>query len=340
MKLVLAALLSWQAVFAGCRKLSGDRILARDLAAAVPVFQALDPSTPLAFSPLPGSRRVFFTADLRRLAARHNLTWEGTAEVCFEPDVEMLDPGRLLPLLHQSLGAPGAVIEILDYSRFAIPKGTIEFPRSGLSAPRSGAEGGPALWRGHVRDEGRRSVPVWVRVRVRAPRARLVAAENLPAGSPIREGQVAVESSQGFPFPALWLDRVEQAVGRAPRRLILKGQPVSGGMLVMPKEVEAGDTVEVEVQSGAARLRLKAKAETGGHAGEGILVRNPGNGRRFRAVVQEKGLVKVETDAQSVEHATKHRDEDPAGAAGAGGALASGGQAALAGGAVGARPLH
>lgn len=57
--------------------------------------------------------------------------------------------------------------------------------------------------------------------------------------------------------------------------------------------VASGDTVRVEVRSGAVLLAFDATAESAGHAGEGVIVRNPINGKRFRAVVEGKGKVAV-----------------------------------------------
>jgi hypothetical protein len=59
-------------------------------------------------------------------------------------------------------------------------------------------------------------------------------------------------------------------------------------------EVERGDQVAVQVQSGAARLAFEAKAESSGHTGDSVQVRNPENGRLFQAKVEGKGKVVVQ----------------------------------------------
>jgi len=61
-----------------------------------------------------------------------------------------------------------------------------------------------------------------------------------------------------------------------------------------PREVERGDLVAVEVHSGAALVRFEAAAESGGKAGELVVVRNPANGARFHARVVAKGKVLVD----------------------------------------------
>jgi hypothetical protein len=65
--------------------LDGDHIRAADLAAAMPVFAALDPAIEVGLSPLPGITRVFHRLDLLRLARTNGVALSGTpADVCFE----------------------------------------------------------------------------------------------------------------------------------------------------------------------------------------------------------------------------------------------------------------
>ena len=72
----------------------------------------------------------------------------------------------------------------------------------------------------------------------------------------------------------------------------LKG---AGNPQVQPTDaVERGEAVSVEVHSGAARLAFASTAESSGHSGESILVRNPQNGKLFQAKVQSKGKVLVQ----------------------------------------------
>ncbi len=59
-------------------------------------------------------------------------------------------------------------------------------------------------------------------------------------------------------------------------------------------EVTRGESVAVEVQSGAARLTFDAKAESSGKPGDTVLLRNPENGRLFQARVVGKGKALVQ----------------------------------------------
>ncbi len=91
MKFLLCILpfMLWPFVFPagafGCQPVEGDHIYAYNLAAALPVFGALDPKMEVGLSPLPGVKRVFHPVDLLRLARENGIALPGApAEVCFE----------------------------------------------------------------------------------------------------------------------------------------------------------------------------------------------------------------------------------------------------------------
>lgn len=60
-----------------------------------------------------------------------------------------------------------------------------------------------------------------------------------------------------------------------------------------PLAVKRGDKVTVTVISGDVVLRLDSVAESGGRPGDTIVVRNPENGNRFAARVEDLGKVIV-----------------------------------------------
>ncbi len=74
---------------------------------------------------------------------------------------------------------------------------------------------------------------------------------------------------------ALWADQI------GPRR-------------IPPPDVERGDHVVVEVRCGGIVLKFEAEAQSSAHIGESIILKNPENGRRFIARVQEKGKVLIQ----------------------------------------------
>ncbi len=68
----------------------------------------------------------------------------------------------------------------------------------------------------------------------------------------------------------------------------------SGKLIAAPASsagpaINRGQTVRVEVTSGGVLLAFDAAAESSGHIGEAVTVRNPANGQRFRAIVEAKG---------------------------------------------------
>lgn len=63
---------------------------------------------------------------------------------------------------------------------------------------------------------------------------------------------------------------------------------------VPPRDVERGDVVSVEVSSGAALIKLDARAESGGNQGEAVVVRNPTTKTCFSALVAGRGKVTLD----------------------------------------------
>jgi len=275
-----------------CRPVEGDRILGKDLAAADSAFAVLDPDKPVGYAPMPGVRRVLSKAELERLAAAQGRGISAGSDICFERPMETLTVERVLRALESALQDSGARLELVGFSRQPVPRGEIRFPRSGLGAPA----GLIAVWRGHVEYGAGRSVPVWAKVRLSVSKPRVVAATTLAAGKAIQREQLRVETSEQYPFAEAAAASIAQVVGQAPRRSIRAGQPVPPALLAAARDVERGETVMVEVASGSAQLRFDARAESGGCAGESIVVRNPASGKCFRARITARGKVMVEMD--------------------------------------------
>lgn len=67
----------------GCLPVTGERIVARDMAPAVPAFSQLPEDLSLGFAPVAGARRFFAPAELQRLAREHGLSIEVRHGLCF-----------------------------------------------------------------------------------------------------------------------------------------------------------------------------------------------------------------------------------------------------------------
>jgi flagella basal body P-ring formation protein FlgA len=270
-------------ILAQCVQVSGERILARDLAQAVPVFNGLPAELSLGYAPPAGARRVYSHAELERLARRYGLKLPPQATACVTRRLETLTRQRVQEAVRQAL--PQAHIAVLEFSRQPVPAGDLQFPLCGLQAGyRSGA---PLLWRGHVSQSGHDDFPVWAKVRMEISGQRAIAGEALPAGQPITRAQLRLETYQGS---APWPD-ISQIIGKAPRRPIPAGTPLRLELVEEAREVQQGQTVRVEVAIGRARLKLAGQAQSSGRRGDLIAVRNPATGKIFRARVAGRGEV-------------------------------------------------
>jgi flagella basal body P-ring formation protein FlgA len=296
------AVLCWAARFAPaqelvCKRVEGDRISGKELAEALPVFRALPPEALLGNMPPPGSRRTFHAPELASLAEQYSIRLDPPEEVCFEWRMEPLDRGRILAAMRESLANPEARIEITETSSYPVPHGRLEFPRETLGRPASAAQENPVLWRGEVVYSGDQRYAVWAKVRVKVACQRMIALEALKPRQPVEPRQVRVEPGECFPPPD-GVGRMPSVSlsGMVPFRAIAAGSEIRPEFLTLPYDVNRGDTVHVEVTSGAARLAFAAKAESGGRAGDFIAVRNPSSNKIFQARIQDKGRVVVQTE--------------------------------------------
>jgi flagella basal body P-ring formation protein FlgA len=266
-----------------------DKILARDLAPAIPAFSDLAPDTPVALAPVAGARRVFHTGELRQLALRLGLAPVDPiqGDVCVERKSAPLRPEDLLEAMRRVL--PVAKIELLDFSRQPAPLGRVEFAlRDHHPAPKG------AFWRGGVRYAGSRRFVVWASVNLSVKELRVTAAEPLRPGQTLRPTQLRVEEVEVFPQPGKFLSTSEQVSGRVLRRAVEKGAAIQSEWLEPARDVLRGESVHVEAGAGAARLEFEGVAEAPGTAGQVIPVKNPQSQKRFFARVEGKGRVVVD----------------------------------------------
>jgi len=290
---------SWLLQFANaqlqpCVAVQGDQILAGELTAALPGFAKLAPETPIGPSPQPGVQRVFRALEWSTLAKRFRLEVDPATELCVTRVMESLDRTRLLEAMKAALAIPGARIDIINFSAYQVPRGRIEFRREGLHVPSSALSTNPVEWRGNVIFGENRRFSIWARVVVSAPMPRVLAVDNLARGEPIRPDQIRVELVEAFPEFGDLARSTDQVVGLVPWRTIAKSGEIHMAQLSIPLDVGRGEMVDVEVRSGAARLSLTAKAESGGRSGDFINLRNPSSNRVFQARVNGKGKAVVD----------------------------------------------
>jgi flagella basal body P-ring formation protein FlgA len=290
---LLATLLIPISLLAGepCVVVEGDRFTAGELAKAVPAFSLAPAESLLGYSPAPGVQRTLRQTELELFARGLGLQLDvPKASVCIVRYSTVLAAEELQRAIAASLQGTNARFELIDFSKTPIPKGRLEFPRTGLTRPRAGE---PAVWKGRVVYSGSKSVSIWAKVRVSASVVTVVAAGDLPAGKLIEASDLRLQSAETNPFEQPGLSKVEEAVGLTLRRSLRAGDPVVASTLAKPNDVARGDRVEVNAQSGGASLKFMAVAETSGSKGSRVLLKNPENGKRFAALVECKGRVVV-----------------------------------------------
>jgi flagella basal body P-ring formation protein FlgA len=278
-------------VAAACVSISGAHITAGDLARAVPAFAPVNPAAFVAWTPLPGTVRVFHSAELERLLTPLDPSAiVPHSDICFERPVAPLSESAVLEAMRTALGT-GPKIELVEVSHFPGPVGEIVFPRESLgSSP-------VALWRGFVRYDESTKFPIWARVKIRVTIARIIAIETLQAGKPIRSAQVKLETVDDTPNGHVTALAIENVEGCIPRRTIPADSPVWTDSIDPPLEIAKGDRVTVRVHSGLAALTFEVEASTSGRRGDFISLKNPDSGKIFRARIDGPKAASVQTDS-------------------------------------------
>ncbi len=258
-----------------------DHVLLRDLAAAFPGAVLSAPDAPVGLAPAPGVERRFGIPELRRIAARFALP-EPAGELCVTRPVAPLDADRIRRAMRERL--PAAEIDLIDFSRWPVPEGALEFPLSGLRED---------IWSGGVIYAGGRRFPVWARVRVRVSVPAAVALRDLRAGERLDRAAFRSETRTAAMSSGLFPASAPEAAGKRLRRPVRAGSAIPAAWLETPPDVIRGDRVHVEVRSGAARVAFEGEAQGSGSAGQTIPVLNPETGRRFSARIEGPGRVEV-----------------------------------------------
>ncbi len=291
--LLLAVAGAAAAEAAPCLFVAAEHIRIADLAPHVPSLENAKPDVVVGYAPEPGRRRHFSPEQLTRFARIHGRGETVVEGVCVERETAALTKDSVERAVREAVGEDAVRIEVLDFDRHPVPRGTLEFPTAGRRASLSAAVGEPVVWHGRVIDGARRSHRVWARLRLWVTRSQVIALRDLPAGLPISRDAIVVRRIDVSPEAETAVRSVEEVVGARPRRSIPAASPVLARNLTLPAQVERGDRIEVTTRCGTAMLRFEAVAEAAGRAGEKIVARNPLNGNRFAAFVVARGRVEV-----------------------------------------------
>ena len=273
---------------AGCLTIGSgsDYIRVEDLAPSFPALSIVPPDTPLAAAPVPGTQRVFHAPELARMGVRFHVEPVPANEICVERPTQPLDRSQILEAMQRQL--PEGRIELTDFSRQPVPRGSLEFPLTGL---RQNAGGG--YWYGFVPYGSHHRFAVWAKVKVLVAAPRVIAASDLKAGQAIGAARLRTEIREEAPSTDRMAAGIDEVAGLVARRPIPAGTAIRLQWLEPSKDVLFGDTVKVEAVNGGAHLEFEGQAQASGSAGQIIPVLNPASKKRFPARVEGKGRVSV-----------------------------------------------
>jgi flagella basal body P-ring formation protein FlgA len=278
-----------------CITIAGDKILAGDLAKAVPEFAAAPADAVLSFAPIPGLTRIFNASDIARFAKRFQTPLgEGSLRsVCFESPAAVLTEDQIRTAILSAIHWPVVSLKIFDYIRSPMPPGRLEFRDAGLTESTLNPT---TTWRGRLVMDTGHTFPVWAKVSIVVEAKMLISARPIEKNTVLTSEDVAYSSEASFPLPEGVLLSADEATGRSALRSLGKGSPILKWMLEQPLEVVQGQVVHVDAVCGDAHLGFEGRAQTSGRRGDEITVRNP-NGRSFRAKVIDKTRVEVRSSA-------------------------------------------
>jgi flagella basal body P-ring formation protein FlgA len=278
------------AVEPSCQPVDSEHIRGRDLAAADSRFVAVDSDQDLGFAPEPGTKRLFWPAELSRIAQRNEVSLEGSVQqLCFERRTRVLTGSEIVKAV-EAWAPEQARIVLIEQSKFAAPIGALVIPRpTALHA----APDGSVLLRGYVVYGTDRKFAMWARLRFTVERKIAVPTQAIAAGSEVRADQVKMDQILGGIEVLEVATDPDQVVGRVTTRRLIAGNPIALAALLKPKQVNSGAVVRVDVQDGATHLSLDGRAETGGRTGDMVTVRNPSSGKAFQARVIGEDAVLV-----------------------------------------------
>lgn len=284
-----SSLLIRAAETADCYPLHADEIRASDLAVAVPSFASLPPDLRLGYSPVPGVRRTFGTAELQQLARRFGIADQIKSPVCLSWALTAISKKQIEDAISRSLPDRKFELEIADQSHFPVPEGELTLPLQGLT----GESDRPVVWNGYVTYGGTRRIDTWVRVKITLHEDHLIALRSLNAGEIIDDSVLGTIHYNGPLKKSEVFTNRNDALGKSVRWNIIAGSTLVNSMLLPPQDVEKRQLVTVHVFNGRAHLETQGIADDGGYKGSVIRVRNVNTGRIFRARIDDHGVVTV-----------------------------------------------
>lgn len=213
-----------------------------------------------------------------------------------------------------ALGEPKGELrlEITAHPREVLPAGEAEFPLSGASKPSPLHPETAILWRGYWRTPDGRSTPIWARVRALRPRPMVRLRVDVPGGAVLASSLLEQTSVLESALRAEPPEALSEYEGKVLRHFAKAGSIISPRQVMDPPVVWRHGMVRIDVNSGSLHLRLKARAETDGQAGESIRFMIPGGHRQFLATIQPDGSAVLNVAVDKPDHRASTQGESNA----------------------------
>ena len=132
-----------------------------------------------------------------------------------------------------------------------------------------------------------------VNVQIEAFADVLIAARDLTANGKITEADVKIEKRRLEKSITKYVRDAKALRGAVLLKNVSAGTEITTDALAAGYVIKAGDTVQIEAQSGALKIIVKGEARTSGRIGDRVSVKNSQSGAILQAVVVDEGLVRI-----------------------------------------------
>lgn len=271
-------------------------------------------------APAPGARILVEAPQLAAIARQFGVDWEPATpgdRAIIERAGQPLAREAVIAALRSALGAAGAPADAdVEVAAFSAPVVAAESAAApGVSQLSYDASSG--LFTALVSVAGDGTIPAETRVsgRVVAMQDALVPVRTIGAGEVVGAADLRIARVRAARWSSGLVQSAEQAVGYAPLRPLLQGQPIAAVDLRRPLMVRKGATVRMVLTTPGIALTAEGIAMSPAGMGERLRVLNPSSKVLVEAEATGPGEVRVMPGTAPV----------PAGGAAAGWALAQGG---------------
>lgn len=271
-----------------CVVVDGPVVRAADLQARLSGLARIPSDRILFPSPAVGVKRWLSLSDVHSFGVQ---SLDGS--LCIERASDRLDEEKMRTAMAASLGEDATVVSIVDYSRYPVARGVLNFPRNGLILSQDPTGGQPVLWRGKIVAADKSSTPIWARVVLRSERECLVASRRIERGEAIQTHDLA-RGRKPFSHPSRCESDERVLVGKLARQKIGQGEILQVSRLRSSYDVERGDLVEIVISSGPVELKIIALAESSASIGGSVWLREPTSGKKLRGRVTASKRVVIE----------------------------------------------